>query len=250
MVAKGFVGGNGNSFVRSPDAFGTTAEGTAIRHIIGRYDIIHTINLIHMMALADGIALGDNHTISTLNRTAHIRLQFGTVHLAILMDGINLTVVVEKHGEIVDVALHVMMLPRATDILRGITLQTFTVDVGKHIKLAVSITDGRCPNTLTVNLLVVFERESIVIEIETIKAIRDILPVNQILGVQNHQTRHGMHGGTSQIVVVAHTQNVGIGKLIVEKRVGKCAITVIGRPRLGECRSKRKVKSEKHCYRL
>ena len=146
------------------------------------------------------------------------------------MNGIYLSVIVEQHGEVVDAPLHVMMLPRAAYVLGCIALQTLAIDIGKHVELAVGIADGGSPHALAVYLLVVLQRESIVAEIETVEAVSNVLPVHQVLGVKDHQTRHGMHGSARQVVVIAHTQNVGVRELVVEQRVGKRAIAIVGSP--------------------
>jgi hypothetical protein len=63
---------------------------------------------------------------------------------------------------------------------------------------------------------VILKRESIVVEVEAVEAIRYVFPIYQIFRVQYYQTGHGVHGGTGQIVVIAHTDDVGVGKLIVK----------------------------------
>ena len=157
MIAKSLIGRDGDGFVRPPDALGATAKCAAVRYIISRDEIVHPTYLIYMVSLAHGTPLRDDGALSALDRTTHIGFQLGTLHLPIAMDGINLTIIIEEHREVIDTSLHVMVLPRAADILSGVALQPLTIDIGKHIKLAVGITDGRCPNTLTVDFFVVFE---------------------------------------------------------------------------------------------
>ena len=110
-----------------------------------------------MMALADGIALRDDRTLRLFDRTAHVGLQFCTLYLAIAMNGIDFPVIIEEYTKVVDTPLHIMVLPRATDILRGITLQALAIDIGKDIELPISISDSRSPDTLAVDLLVILE---------------------------------------------------------------------------------------------
>jgi hypothetical protein len=108
-----------------------------------------------MMSLAYSITLGDNNTISTFYRAAHIWLQFCAMNLSILMDGINLAIVIEKYAQVIDISLHVLVLPRTTDIFGSITLQPFSIYIRKEIELSVSISYGRCPDALTVYLLMI-----------------------------------------------------------------------------------------------
>ena len=183
-----------------------------------------------MMSLAHSIAFGNDGALRLFDRTTHIGFQFRTLDLAVAMNGIYLPIVVEKHGEIIDTSLHVMMLPGASDVLAGIALQTLAVDIGKDIELAVGITDGRCPDTLPINLLMILQREGIVVEVETVEAIADILPVHKILRMQDDQARHRMHGSTCQIIVITYTKDVGVRELVIEKRIGKCAVAIIRSP--------------------
>ena len=226
------ISGDGDGLVGTPDALGTGAEGAAVGHVVGRDEVVHATYLIHVMALADGIALRDDGALRLFDRTAHVRLQLRTFHFAVAVDGIHLAVVVEQHAEVVDVTLHVMVLPWPTDILGGVALQAFAIDISKDIELTVGIADGRCPDALTVDLLMILQREGIVSEVETVEAIGDILPVHEILRVKDHETWYGVHRGAGEIVIIADTQDVRVGKLVVEERVGKRAIAVISCPRL------------------
>ena len=230
MIAEGLIGCNGDGLVRSPDALGTRTEGTTVRFVIGRDEVIHAIDLIHVMPLAHRIAFGNDGALSLLDGTTHVSFQLRTLDLTIAMNGIYLTIIIEEHREIVDTSLHVMMLPWTPDILAGIALQSLAVDIGKDIELTVGITDGRCPDSLPIDLLMILQREGIVREIKTIEAIADILPVHEILRMQDNQAGYRMHGGACQIIVITHTKNVRIRKLIIEKRIGKRTVTIIRSP--------------------
>ena len=190
-----------------------------------------------MVSLTNAVALRNNDTVGTLYRTAHVGLQLRAVYLTILVDGVNLAVIIEEYREVVDISLHVVMRPRSSDILGGVALQALTVDVRKDIELPVSIADGWCPDALTVYLLMILQGKLVIRKVETVKTIRDILPVYKVLGVQDDQTWHRMHRRSCKIVVVAHTDDIWVGKLIVEQGVGKRAITIVSRPRrLRTCR--------------
>jgi hypothetical protein len=63
---------------------------------------------------------------------------------------------------------------------------------------------------------VILKRESIVVEVEAVEAIRYVFPIYQIFRVQYYQTGYGVHGSSGQIVVVTHTDDVRVGKLIVK----------------------------------
>ena len=232
MVAVCFVCRDDTCLVRSPDALGARAKGAAIGLVVGRDEVVHAVNLIHVVSFSHTVPFGDDDTLRSLDGTAHVRFQFCTLHGAVAVNGIHLAVIVEEYAEVVDVALHVVVRPRAFDVLGRVALQSLPVHVGKHIKLSVGIADARCPNALTVNLLMILQRKTVFAEIEAVKAVGDILPVHKVFRVENHKARHRMHRGASQIVVIAHPQNVWVGELIVEQRIGERAIAIVGCPRL------------------
>ena len=234
MIAKGLVSCNGDGLIGAPDALGTRTECTTVGLVIGRNEVVHATYLIHVVTLAHSIALRNDDALGSLDRTTHVCLQLCTFHLTIAMNGVDLAIVVEEYGEVVDASLHVMVLPRTTNIFGGITLQALAVDVRENVELSVGIADGWRPDALTVDLLVVLQGEGIVVEVKAVEAIRDVLPVDQVLRVKDDEARHRVHCGTCQIIVIAHPQDVGIGELVVEQWVGIGAIAIICCPTLRE----------------
>ena len=82
-----------------------------------------------MVTFAHTVALGDDDTLGAFHRTAHVWLQFGAFHLAVAVDGIDFPVVVEEYAKVVDVTLHVVVLPWTANVFGCVTLQTFAVDI-------------------------------------------------------------------------------------------------------------------------
>ena len=232
VIAIGLVGGDDTGLVRAPDALRTGAERTTIGAVVGGDQVVHPVYLIHVMTLAHAVALRDNDALRALLRPAHIRLQFRTLHLAVAVDGIHLAVVVEQHAQVVDVALHIMVHPRPLYLLTGVALQAFAVHVREEIELTVIVADAGRPDALAIDFLMVLQRERIVAEVEAVETVTDVLPVHEILRVEDHESRYGVHRRTSQVVVVAHPQHVRIGELIIEQRVSKRAVPIVGSPRL------------------
>ena len=134
-----------------------------------------------MVSLSHSIAFWDDYTLCTLNRSAHVGIQLSTFHSAIAMDGIHLTIVVEEHTEVVDVSLHVVVLPRTANVFRGVALQSFAIHVGINIKLSVGISDARSPDALSVYLLMIFQRKAVFWKIKAVEAVAHILPVYEVL---------------------------------------------------------------------
>jgi len=156
------------------------------------------------MTFPHGITLWYNGTFRLLYRTTHIRFQLRTLHLPITMDGVNLTIIIEQDAQVVDTPLHIMMLPWSTNILGSIALQPLTIDIRVDIELSVGITDARSPDALSINLLMILQRESIIPEVKTVETVTDILPVHQVLGMKDDQSRHRMHSGAGKIVVIPY----------------------------------------------
>ena len=235
VVAVGLVGGDDARLVRPPDALRARAECAAVGRVVGRDEVVHAVNLVHVMAFAHTVTFRNDDALSALDGSAHVGLQFGTLHRAVAVNGVHLAVVVEQHAEVVDVALHVMVRPRTADVLRCVALQPLAIDVAEHVELAVGVTDARCPDALTVNFLMVLQREAVLGEVEAVEAVGDVFPVHQVLRVEDDQSRHRVHRRAGEVVVVAHAEDVRVGELVVEQGIGKRAVTVVSRPRFRLC---------------
>lgn len=231
MIAVGLVGGDGNGLVRSPDTPRTAAKGASVGLVVGGDNIIHTINLIDMVALTDTAALRNDDTLGRVDWSGEVGLQFGALHRAIAVDGIHLAVVVEEHAEVVDIAFHIDVFPRSAGIVGYEHLEALTVDIGEDVKLAVMKPYAGGPDALTIYLTAVLQGESRVGKVETVEAVAPLFPVDEVAGVEDIYAGNGVHGGTGEIVVVADTQDIGVGKFIIEKRIGKGAVAVVGGPR-------------------
>ena len=240
VVAIGLVGGDDARLVRSPDALRPRTERATVGAVVGGDEVVHAVDLVDVVSLAYAAALGNDDALGALHGAAHVGLQLRTLHLAVVVDGVDLAVIVEEHAQVVDAPLHVVVRPRAADVLRRVALQALAVDVREDVELAARIADAGCPDALAVDLATArlrraAEREGRVGEVEAVEAVADVLPVHQVLGVQDDQAGHGVHRRACQVVVVAHAENVGVGELVVEQRVGERAVAVVGRPRLGLC---------------
>jgi len=146
------------------------------------------------------------------------------------MYGIDAAIVVEEDAEVVDAAFHVVVLPGTFNILAGIALKPLAVNVRKDVELPIGVTDARRPDALTVYFLVVSEGESIVVEVEAREAVTYVLPVDEVLGVQDNKPGNGVHSSPGKVVVLANANDIGVGKLVVKERVGVGAVPVVGSP--------------------
>ena len=183
MVSVGFIGSDDTRLIRAPDVFGARAECAAVGLVVGADEVVHAIDFIHVVSFPDTVSFGDDGACGSFYGTTHVGLQFRTFHLSVSVDGIDFPIVVEEYAQVVDVTLHVVMLPRPADILGGIALQSFAVDVGIDIEHSVGIADARGPDALTINLLVVAQGEGVILEVEAVEAIGYVFPIDKILGM-------------------------------------------------------------------
>ena len=64
-----------------------------------------------------------------------------------------------------------MVLPRTRDFFAGIALQALAIDIRENVKLAVGIANGRSPDALSVDFLMILQREGIIIEVKAVETI-------------------------------------------------------------------------------
>ena len=169
-----------------------------------------------MVSFAHHIALFDNDTLGPFDRATHVGLQFGTHHSSVSVDSIDFSVIVKQNAQVVDTSFHVVVFPWAADVLAGEALQPFSVHIGVEIKGSIMMTDTGCPDTLAVNLFTFFQAEGRVVKRVAVETITYVLPVHQILGVEDNEAGHRVHGRTGQIIVIAHTDDVRVRKLIIK----------------------------------
>ena len=184
------------------------------------------------MSLAHSRTVGNNLAVATLNESAEVGFDFGAAHCTILMDGIYLTVVIEEYGEVVDVTLEIDMLPRTFCLVGYKHLHAMSVDIGEDIEFPIMITDTRCPYTLSVSLLTVFEAKLVAKSKEILHCVAAEAPVDEVLRMKYDYTRQTVHSGAGKIIVLSHPDNIGVTEFIVEQGIGVSAIPVVGSPRL------------------
>ena len=89
----------------------------------------------------------------------------------------------------------------------------------------------RGPDALPIYLTAILQGEGRVGKVEAVETVAPLLPVDEVAGVEDIYAGNSVHGGAGEIVVVTDTQNIGVGKFIVEKGIGKGAVAVVGGPR-------------------
>ena len=64
------------------------------------------------------------------------------------------------------------------------------------------------------------QQAGLVITFEFIIQIRNDFPVDQVGAVHNRHAGQQMHGGTCHVVIVAHPDDIRIGNVAVDDRIG------------------------------
>ena len=70
-----------------------------------------------MVSLSHCRSLGYYLAVGTRYRLAQVRLQLAAAHASVAVYGVYLAVVIEEYRQVIDVALHLHVLPWATDVL-------------------------------------------------------------------------------------------------------------------------------------
>ncbi len=182
------------------------------------------------MTLSHCRALWNYGTFAAFNEAAEVGFQLYNLYVAIAIYAIYL-VVIKENAKVIDSTLHVDVLPWTCRLFAYENLKAMTVDVREDIEFPVMIANARCPDALSVCLFMVFEAE-LVAHVESRQAITGELPVHQVARVQHHKPRQTVHGGACKVIVVAHTYDVRVGKLVIKQGIGIGPVTVIGSPRL------------------
>ena len=218
--------------VRAEKAVGAGALHSSHRRVVGAEYVILAVYFIYVVSLAHGIAGRDDHSLRTLHVAAEIRFDLDGAHLVVFVNGVDLAVVVEEHGEVVDVASHVLVLPRSGGIIGYKHLHAVPVDVGEYIELPVVIPYAGCPDALPIGFLSVGEVEFRAV-VEAVEAVTQEFPVDEVARMEHYESRGAVHGCAGEIIVVADADYVGVGKLVVEEGICKRAVAVVGSPRHG-----------------
>ena len=182
-----------------------------------------------MVSFAHGVSGRNDDPLATFHVAAKVGLDFNHPHLVILIYGVYLAVIIKQDGQVINVPAHVDVLPWSGRIFGDEHLHAMPVDVGEDIKLSVVVTDAGSPNALAVGFLPIFEPE-FVAHIETFETITQEFPVHQVFGMEDNHAGCTMHGCPCQIEVLAHPDQVGVGKLVIKQWISKRSVSIIGRP--------------------
>ena len=138
-------------------------------------------------------------------------------------------------------------LPRSGGILR---LHHHHAAVGiapVDVELAVVMANAGCPDTVAMLRQLAWEL--------TLQGVADDGPVDEVAGVQHGQARHTLEGGSRQVVVVAHANDVGVAVVGIQHGVLIGAVAIVGTPhlravlrrRLRCCHQQEKKAFNSHC---
>ena len=158
------------------------------------------------------------------------RLHVGQVALQLAqfaraVEHVDLAVVVEEEGGVVEVRRTRLQSPALGRVGRRIDIAPIGLVVGREveIELTVVVADGGGP--LPASVSGTFQQVVLGAVGQLVEHVADDFPVDQVLGLHHRRTRHEVHGGADHIKVVAHTNHIRIGDIGPHHRVDKhCAV--------------------------
>ena len=171
----------------------------------------------------------DQNAFRAGHQSGEILIQFDDADGPGAEDGVDLPVVIEQDGEIVQALFDAIVLPWAAGIGGAEDLQAEAVHVGEDVIGSVVVAEARGPDAPAIDVLAALQPE-VRAEVEAIEGIADELPVHQIAGMQDRQARHGVHGGPGEVIVGTDADHVGIGELVVKQGIRIGPVAVVGRP--------------------
>ena len=191
-------------------------------------DLVEVEALAHARTWRDDLALRAGDDIEQIGG------QLSEPDAAVAPHDVGLPVVVEEHRQIVERPLHRRACPRPGGVRGPEQLRRLAVDVAEDVERALVEAEARRPDALPVDALAFFEPERRA-EIQRIERVGEEPPVHQIARVQDRQSGHAVHGRAGQVEILADADEVAVGELVVEQRVGERPVAVVRGPgrRLG-----------------
>ncbi len=83
-----------------------------------------------------------------------------------------------------------------------------------------------CPRAVGILALAVLQREAVQL-LQLVVGIAYHCPVDEVVTLHKRAARRHVHGGANHIERVAHAQDVGVGNVGVDQRIGKSAVTIV-----------------------
>ena len=140
---------------------------------------------------------------------------------------VDFTVVVKQHRHVVPRG-KLVALPGTGNRLRTEHLQAGTVDVREHVEHAVVVTDARRPDAPPIDApaLQSVRRP----KVKLVCTVAGEFPVHQVFGVHQNYGGVHVHRRAGEIIILAHTDHIGVFELLIEQWVGIGPVAVIGGP--------------------
>ena len=217
-----------------------TEDGLAaiVTSSIGGIDIIIITNMIHVTALQTSVWLVDDLLIAA--DSIEVFIQFR--HTDVIDASHNKSTtssLIKQESRVVVETIYLLHLPLPLRVGSG---QEEVSTIGKlvviernevEIELTLVIFEAWCPLTLGILIVTILEIERLGVG-NLLKRIGTILPIHQVMRLENGSTRKVEHRGRYIIIGIAHTDDVRIRKISIDDRIGIGTVTIVGTPLLGE----------------
>jgi len=161
--------------------------------------------------------------VATIHIATEIGFYFNGMDFVITIDG-------PEHREVMYPSTHIVMLPRAFRVVGYIHLHAYAVDIGEDMEFTIEVANARGPDALSVGFLTILQTEMGVVDLQPVESIATEVPVHQIFRFQHHKSWITMHGCSNQIERITHSNQIRVGKLIIEQGIGVGAVPIISSP--------------------
>src|ERR1035438_3526506 len=141
--------------------------------------VVLALNPVNVRAFAHALGGLDQHAIGARHQSGEVLVQFHDADGSGAIDGVDLPVIVEQDGEVVETLLDPVVLPETARIGGAIHLKAEAVDVGEDVIGSVVVAETRGPDAAAIDALAGFRAE-VRAEVQAVEGIADDLPVPPI----------------------------------------------------------------------
>ena len=100
-----------------------------------------------------------------------------------------------------------------------------------EVELPIVIGERRSPHTLCIVMLTVQQVIGIVVQ-HLLQGIRAILPIHQVLRLQDSGTREVIHRGTHHVIDAIHKHDINVREVAIDDRIHIRSIALVSTPHI------------------
>jgi len=147
------MGANGDNSDRGDRTYTARYTGN------GADDIVFSVELVNVRSLAHSLLRRDEDAIGSGDQARQFGIQFDNAYRPRPVYRVDLAILVEQDGEIVEPGLDAIVLPGTPRVRGAEHLQPEAIHIGEDVVDSLVIPKARSPNPLAVDLLSILEPE-------------------------------------------------------------------------------------------